>query len=329
MAIVALRLFRTVNTQTALMMAGIMPIGLKARDRAVSWIALNGVMTSEAELHLLSCGVPLGSAIDRLSHKRWCTPDIQKFTAGDDDCGAMLLATDGSKNGQRVGAAVCSFQDGQLTSSWYGALPHYATAGQAEFAAICHAVGVSRRVAAPCVILTDSKVAARWASHCLALPAGCCIRWAKSHSGNAYNDTADAAARVAWHGVFVPTPLPKVHIKRRLRTNSQLAWQSLYDSAVADSEVRFFALDHRRCNIIRRYGDVHVWRFLSGHCGVGKYLHERGLVDTPSCSCGALSQTVRHVVFRCPRLLRSSQFFRCTADGLYELKKVVHEFLRL
>ncbi|CAB3252805.1 unnamed protein product [Arctia plantaginis] len=94
------------------------------------------------------------------------------------------------------------------------------------------------------------------------------------------------------------------YVKRKIREESVRKWQDRYDASLTGSVTRVFLPDVEKAyGISRRTKPTPLQvQALTGHRGIGTYLHRFQLREDPGCECDSeVDETVWHLLMDCPR----------------------------
>ncbi|XP_045456010.1 uncharacterized protein LOC123665820 [Melitaea cinxia] len=319
------RAYRTTSLNSALLLAGILPLDLRVREAANLYEARRGVpqrVIGDRKVERMSSALrsPHPASHIDLEFKRLA--DQEQFTANSEH--AFNIFTDGSKIEGKVGAALSVWAGAAETKTLKLALPSYCTVYQAELLAICRAARMAADTLAGSVgIYSDSLSALLTlenpvAPHPLAVEARGHLRrallrdkrvslfWIKAHAGLEGNERADHLAREAAlksKRAFDYDSCPVSFIRRSIRMQSLDEWNQRYRAGETAGVTRVFFPDAIAAYKIKsKIGvDWFVAQALTGHGGFSEYLYRFKCKESPSCVCDpGCSESVLHVLLECP-----------------------------
>ena len=323
--------YRTVSNLALSVLAGVLPLDLRASLESVTARLTRWGLSDEAELNVRKPCLGTGltsNAIDlwrpepareKLLRIGW-TADLKPRTP-------YSYYTDGSKQEDgRNGCAFLLVAEGQVLTERCLRLSDGATVYAAEVTAIKAAVGdaVARGLGA-IDVFTDSRSAADALNSLLSPDKGTAeikemviregvelhMHWLKAHVGHTYNERADVLAKEATQlgAVDIQLKLTKAQAKKRLSNAAIAIWQQRWtDGAVGRTTYEVFP----RVRLKRIQGDFYVNQVLTGHGVFGDYQEYFHPGSDSSCFCGSQDSSMAHVLFDCPtwRLQREKFFPR-------------------
>ncbi|CAB3224628.1 unnamed protein product [Arctia plantaginis] len=131
--------------------------------------------------------------------------------------------------------------------------------------------------------------------------------WLRAHVGTAGNESADQLAKIA----ASTTPanpdydgVPMSYIKKTIREESVRKRQDRYEASSTGSVTRVFLPDVEKAyRTVRKIRPTPMQvQALTGHGGIGEYLHRFHLRDNPGCECDPeVSESVWYILTECPR----------------------------
>lgn len=332
------RAYRTVSLNSAMILAGVLPLDLRIQEAADLYMAKRGVFhqlpgdrSIEVKLQYAAqqrehpaCGAVIG-----YSHLENPQSDS---TAGQSSA-ITLIYTDGSRIEGKVGAAVSIWEGGTEVKFRKLKLESYCTVFQAELYALEVATQWAlENIKSEIWILSDSRYAldlikSGKVSHPLAYSIrknigavraqGRTIKlyWIKAHAGNEGNERADSLAKqAALNSKTAATydACPVSYAKRMIRAETQNQWQQRYDEQTTASTTKFFLPDVKKAHKIMVATEITpiLTQILSGHGGFLKYLHRFKLKESPLCKCGMdKDEEPIHLLVECPRFDRQRHEF--------------------
>nr|BAA07467.1 ORF2 [Bombyx mori] len=319
------RAYRTVSLNSALLMAGILPLDLRVREAASLFEAKKGVCQSwlgDREIERMSSAMDaphpaeqqsleFGNLVDEEQYNNLNHLDVRIFT-------------DGSKIEGRVGAAL-SIWDGEVEiRSLKLALAPYCTVYQAELLALSYAVKEAQlRNGSTFGVFSDSKAALltvinhgslhplavdirKMLKQCALQNKTVALYWIKAHAGLEGNERADQLAKEAAL-LSKKSPnydlCPVSYVKRIIRSGSLDEWNRRYrDSDRASVTKMFFPDAVAAYSTVRKMRITgHITQFTTGHGGFSEYLARFKCKGDPSCACEpGMPETVEHLLTSCP-----------------------------
>ncbi|XP_045451569.1 uncharacterized protein LOC123660556 [Melitaea cinxia] len=321
------RAYRTTSLNSALLLAGILPLDLRVREAATLYEARRGVpqrVIGDREVERMSSALRSPHPACHVDLEFKCLVDREQFIANSEH--EVNIFTDGSKIEGKVGAALSVWTGAAEARTLKLALPSYCTVYQAELLAICRAARMAAdNLAGSVGIYSDSLSALLTlknpkALHPLAVEAREHLRrallqdkhielfWIKAHAGLEGNERADHLAKEAAlksKRAFDYDSCPVSFIKRSIRMQSLDEWNQRYRAGETAGVTRVFFPDATAAH--RIIGKIKVDRFvtqvLTGHGGFSEYLYRFKCKESPSCVCDPeCSESVLHVLLDCPAL---------------------------
>ncbi|CAH2084373.1 unnamed protein product [Euphydryas editha] len=208
------RAYRTVSLNSALLLAGLLPLDLRVREAAALYEVKRGVSRREMggrEVERVSSALRSPHPACRVNLDFKCVVDQEQLMANNGH--DFNIFTDGSKIEGKVGAALSVWRGAAETKTLKLVLPSYCTVYQAELLAICRAARMAAENLVGSVgIYSDSLSALQTlqnpkALHPLAVEARGFLRdallqnkrvslfWIKAHAGLEGNERADYLAK--------------------------------------------------------------------------------------------------------------------------------------
>lgn len=323
---------RTTSAISSALLAGILPLDLRATEQARLYLIKKG-----GTIYTLP-GKKMEKRINpfRLSHPAYrehktfvlihTSEDLKELEKD-----AMQIFTDGSKMEGRVGAAATMWHEGLEKHQIMMRLENYCTVFQAEMVAILSAleyVVINRLPNEHYSLLSDSRSALQSICDPNSLhPLAVAIRnqidtlklegksvkiaWIKSHTGLAGNERADELAKkAALSDNLTPSydNFTLSYAKRTIRAATIDEWQLRFDEVRAGSAIKLFYNNVRQAHRTIACTNHNNLRsqLLTGHGGVKSYLHRFKLAADPFCVCdGDSEETIEHIITKCPRFTMS------------------------
>ncbi|KAJ0172561.1 hypothetical protein K1T71_011700 [Dendrolimus kikuchii] len=345
------RAYRTVSLNSAMVLAGILPLDLRIQEAAALYEAKRGVPLPILGDRLIERRVAYEKSPHPAEHV-----DLQFICLVDQGevdqhkTQAVRIFTDGSKIGGEVGASLSFWDNDAETRNRRLKLPSYCTVYQAELLAICKATeAILESPEESFGIYSDSRSALQsvinWSStHELAVTArrnlrrimaigkGVSLFWVKAHAEVRENDRADALAKAAAQSLKVKPHYdrcPVSFVKRMIRMETLDKWNRRYRDEPTASVTKFF-FPETTCayKIIRAMKPMGTMtQMFTGHGGFSQYLHRFKLKGDPSCSCDTgEEETPLHVIFECPLFARKRYNAECALQTRI-CREEVHELL--
>lgn len=327
-AIKIAKAYRTVSFDSAVTIARLLPIELRAREAAELYTVKRGKPLMEARDRRMEMRTPFF----RLPHPglrqevRYTVLDrLEDLAPEDRPSASVSIYTDGSKIEGKVGCAFTCWRDGREVLNKKFRLEPFCTVYQSELFALRQAVRLT--VENPryreCDILSDSRssldaIANPRSTNPLvnevrlslseAAERGSSVKlwWVRAHIGTAGNERADELAKhAALHKKTAADydRFPLSYARREIRQRTLDAWQAEYSTSEKGSITKLFFPDIRQAfRVIGKIG-VSYWntQAWTGHGGNASYLHRFRRCDDPRCQCSPdAAQTIRHVLNDCP-----------------------------
>ncbi|XP_045451643.1 uncharacterized protein LOC123660631 [Melitaea cinxia] len=346
------RAYRTTSLNSALLLAGILPLDLRVREAATLYEARRGVpqrVTGDREVERMTSALRSPHPACHIDLEFKCLVDQEQFNANSDN--NYNIFTDGSKIEGKVGAALSVWNGAAEATTLKLGLPSYCTVYQAELLAICRAARMAADDLAGSVgIYSDSSSALLTlknpkALHPLAVEARghlqrallqgkrVSLHWIKAHAGLEGNERADHLAKEAaleLKRAFDYDSCPVSFIKRSIRMQSLDEWNRRYrDGETAGVTKVFFPDAIAAYKITSKIKvDRFVTQALTGHGGFSEYLHRFKCKESPSCVCDPrCPESVFHVLLECPTFAYERLRFQCQT-GVALKKETLSEIIK-
>ncbi|XP_052751319.1 uncharacterized protein LOC128200797 [Galleria mellonella] len=319
---------RTTSFSASVVLAGILPLKLKASEQAELYLIKRGESLDALPGREFESRTPVSLLPHPTNRKGITFETIKNQTELEDaiDNNRPSFYTDGSKIEGKVGGSVSCWLDGKEVFVTTFRLEDFCSVFQAELAAILKAIETMCRKPSLKVanILSDSRSALESiADPCPLHPLTMKIRlkiqellerggkvhfyWVKAHIGIIGNERADDLAKTAalkkkTRPIYDRFPL--TYAKKLLREKSLDKWQNLYTESNTAAITKLFLPDVRKAYKIVKAIDIDntTTHLLTGHGGNRSYLHRFKLTDNPNCLCdNETPQTIQHLMFDCQR----------------------------
>lgn len=317
--------YRTISLNSALILAGILPIDLRVRESALLYETRKGVFQPWLGDREIERMAPFTKAIHPVEQSSpvFCDlNDAEQYT----NCNTfdVRIFTDGSRIDGRVGAALSIWRGDTEIKAIKLALSSHCTVFQAELLALNRATKEAKRLNATKIgIFCDSTAALQIVAksdsrHPLAMEARVTIRdcvnqnkqislfWIKAHIGLKGNERADELAKEA---ALLSKKKPDYElcpisfVKRQLRQNTIELWNKRYKECNTAAITKIFLPCAKVAYYTVKKIDVTgiTTQLLTGHGGFSEYLNRFGCKEDPSCFCETgESESVVHLITECP-----------------------------
>ncbi|XP_047532160.1 uncharacterized protein LOC125067543 [Vanessa atalanta] len=316
--------YRTVSLNSALVLAGILPLDLRIKEAAALYEAKKGFPRPE----LGDREVELMAPVIESPH-----PSLQSIIL----FGSLInqeqynnshhevkIFTDGSKIEGKVGAAFSVWEEGIETRTIKLALPTYCSVYQAELLALYRAVEhVLGHKSRDFGIYSDSMSALQTISnlgstHPLAVKLRNTLRrtklqyksvslyWIKAHVGLEGNERADELAKeAALRSKKKPDydRCPISFLKRIIRMETLRLWEERYKLGETAAITKLFFPSAKDAHRIIKKIEIngYITQIMTGHGGFSSYLSRFKCKEDPSCACEqGVEETVPHLIVSCP-----------------------------
>lgn len=318
---------RTTSMVAAALLAGIVPLHLRAQQRrSVYQVKKEGTL-----LELPGRQLQRRISVGRLPHPADRVPyiidevDETETEVNLDD--QTVLFTDGSKLDGKVGASVSVWKGDREVFAAKIKLADHCTVYQAELCAIRKALEiVARRPGRGTYrILSDSL------SSLMAIRNKACtnplvfeiqnklkeiemthgrvgLGWVKAHIGISGNERADLLAKSAALNTKTAPHYDNVPLscaRRLIRDRILEQWQHEYHLAETGKTTKIFFPDVRTAHkLLRKIKGPNnlTAQIFTGHGGYREYLYKYRLADSPFCTCDNVTEeNVMHVLLNCPK----------------------------
>lgn len=303
--------YRTVSYDASCIIAGIQPIDLTIAGKVNLYDAMHGGRQYDAPLEPSNWTHPA----EKVHIKE--TEETTEYP--------IKIYTDGSKTGDKVGAAAAIFKEDTPIRQLKYRLDGKCSNNQAEQIAILKAlqeleiiqdsINVEKRAA----VYTDSKITLclindnkkqnliianilktiralqqnEWIIH---------VSWVKAHIGIVGNEMADNLAKQAANGddiEIVYSKIPKLTIATEIKESGMQKWQERWNTTLKGAVTKsFFPSIKERLKIVIP-STPEFTAIITGHGRTKSYLHRFHIIDDPTCTCGRGQQTVDHLIYEC------------------------------
>lgn len=317
--------YRTVSLNSALLIAGVLPLDLRIREAASLYEAKRGVPRPElrgGEVERVVSALKSPHPAERINLDFATLANREQLDASAEF--DVKIFTDGSKIGGHVGAALSIWRGDAETRTTKLKLSDYCTVYQAELLALCRATEETLRHSASSFgIYSDSMAALQTVKnhsclHPLAVEARDNLTtsshqnkiinlfWIKAHAGFEGNERADKLAKeAAMNNKKRPDYdlCPVSYVRRYARTATLDEWNRRYVSGQTASVTKIFFPDAVMAfRLIRKMKIDHViTQILTGHGGFSEYLNRFKCKENPSCICDPQKiESVPHLITECP-----------------------------
>lgn len=317
--------YRTVSLNSALVLAGILPLDLRIQEAAALYEARRGssqFVPGDREIECMVRFAETSHPAKQMALEFIRLEDQQLVNNQNEQ--AVRIFTDGSKIEGKVGAALSLWDSEGEVQNFKLTLAAYCTVYQAELLAICKATDVIlKRNETTYGLYSDSMsalqtLAGHGSLHPLAVRARANIAlaleqkkvvsffWVKAHAGLPGNERADELAKeAALSSRRKPDydQCPVSFIKRQIRMGSLDEWNRRYVSGETASVTRMFLPDAIAAyHVIRHVRPTGILtQILTGHGGFSEYLNRFKCKESSSCTCDpSVSESIPHILIECP-----------------------------
>ncbi|XP_049868206.1 uncharacterized protein LOC126371572 [Pectinophora gossypiella] len=319
------RAYRTVSLNSALVLAGILPLDLRIQEAASLYEARRGVChpaLAGGDIERVASALQMPHPAERRAIELRHLVDEEQYRDNSDF--QVRIFTDGSKIEGKVGAALSIWTGAAETKTRKLALPSYCTVYQAELLALCEATREAlKRRETSFAIYSDSMAALLTvvnpeALHPLAVDSRDAIYrssiqnksvslfWIKAHAGLEGNERADSLAKeAALKSKRKPDydMYPVSFVKRFIRMDTLDEWNRRYSTGHTASTTKlFFPSAVEAYRTIRKLSITkELTQALTGHGGFSEYLTRFKCKENPACACDPnTEETVPHLLVECP-----------------------------
>ncbi|XP_052754561.1 uncharacterized protein LOC128201476 [Galleria mellonella] len=327
---------RTTSFSASVVLAGILPLKLKAIEQAELYLIKRGEPLDALPGREFESRTPVSLLPHPTNRKAISFKTINNQSELDDviDNNWPRFFTDGSKIEGKVGGSVTCWLENKEVYFTSFRLEDFCSVFQAELAAILKAIEkMSKKPKLQAAnILSDSRSALESiADPCPLHPLTMKIRqklqdiaqnggkvqfyWVKAHVGIHGNERADDLAKTAALKKKIKPiydRFPLTHAKKILREKSLDKFQKLYTESNTAAVTKMFLPDIRKAYKIVKEIDIDnsITHLLTGHGGNRSYLHRFKLINSPCCQCDSETpQTIQHILFDCQRFAKKR--FEC------------------
>ncbi|XP_037301216.1 uncharacterized protein LOC119191414 [Manduca sexta] len=321
--------YRTVSLNSALLLAGILPLDIRARENASLYEIKRGYsrrVVGDREVERPVAYGELEHPAQRSMVRYRCLADGAEVNQITSQC--LCIYTDGSKIQDRVGAAISIWENAAETRSKKFKMESFCTVYQAELLALHgateEAVKSGREI---CSVLSDSRaaldtVADGTSLHPLAFKIRKNLRtlkernkiinlfWIKAHAG--WREMSEQTSSQRTQHL---NPKPNLSIADALshtsrdkleRSQSMNGTGAIQREKTASTTKIFFPNVVEAHRIMKQTPiDPLLTQVFTGHGGFSEYLHRFKCKESPACICDPTeSECVMHVLTKCPVHLR-------------------------
>lgn len=317
--------YRTVSLNSALLLAGILPLDLRVREAASLYVARVGVpqpALGDREIERMAKFTENPHPANQLSLSFLGLVDEEQVAANSHH--EVRIFTDGSKIKGKVGAALSFWNSETEIKTIKLSLPSYCTVYQAELLAIWKASEeMIKHQAVTFALYSDSMSALQTVTNLSSLhPLAVDTRknlsalktqnkiatlfWIKAHAGLEGNERADSLAKAAALTLKKKPDYdlcPVSFIKRGIRLETLDIWNQRYVEGETGAVTKIFFPDARMAfSTIRKFTPSNLTtQIMTGHGGFSEYLNRFKCKENASCLCEpGTSETVPHILFNCP-----------------------------
>ena len=313
MTIAAAGAYKTVSTEAALVIGGLLPLDLVTGEKA------RRIRVTTGADGLTELFKEEGLAVEARAQQKWKHPAERRalvFDVGGNATEESRIYTDCSKGS--AGAAWVEFHDGEEISNGGIRMAGAASVLQAELTAIKEALKHIRDNAyrfGECTIVTDSRSALA-AMNRLKKPTtligeieelreevGRSARlrwcWVKAHAGNVGNERADQLAKQAvTDGTEDANKriVSQSALNKKLRELTIRQWQQRWDEATSGKWTRVM---YPRVGVKPGYRTYEEVQLVTSHGNFNSFLKRIGKRGSSLCECGEEEGTAEHLMLRC------------------------------
>ncbi|XP_063893008.1 uncharacterized protein LOC135117540 [Helicoverpa armigera] len=318
--------YRTVSLNSALLLAGILPLDIRIREAASLYEAKGGgpqPTLGDREIERMASALEAPHPAKLVTLQYDSIADDEEYRNRSEEF-AVRIFTDGSKIQGKVGAALSLWDSTTETKALKLTLPSYCTVYQAELLALQKAATEAlKRRENTFGIFSDSMAALQTvtnvsAPHPLAVETRDTIRrcklqnksvslfWIKAHTGLEGNERADQLAKeAALKSKKKPDYdlCPISFVKRQIRMRSLDEWNGKYKAGETASGTKLFFPDAISAyGIVRKIDLTYIrTQIFTGHGGFSSYLTRFKCKENSSCACEpGVEETVAHILLECP-----------------------------
>lgn len=317
--------YRTVSLNSALVLAGLLPINLRINEVALLYEAKKGVAQvaiGDWEVEQMALKIKAPHPAERIKIEYNNIMDDEQYNKNKNF--NMRIYTDGSKIEGKVGAAISIWENDAETKALKFALPSFCTVYQAELLALNRAVHeVYKCKYTNFGIYSDSTAALQTIknidsphplavetrdilSKCRGQNKKVSIFWIKAHIGLEGNERADKLAKDAAQKLKVKPyyeKCPISFVKRMYRLRTLDEWNRTYQNSNTGNTTKvFFPNVITAYSIIKKINtDQKLTQLFTGHGGFSSYLYRFKCKDNPACICDLeTEESVIHLLVDCP-----------------------------
>nr|XP_037872912.1 uncharacterized protein LOC119629799 [Bombyx mori] len=335
--------YRTTSLNSALVLAGLLPLDLRIHEAAALYEAKRGVgqlATGDGEMERMTKFADIPHPAKHIDLQFICLEDREQVDTHSTQ--TVRIYTDGSKIDGKVGASLSFWSNEVETKCKKLKLSSYCTVFQAELLAICRSTReIIKHPKDSFGIYSDSRSSLeavtnnrslhplvveirRNLEECKRRNKRVALFWIKAHAGLEGNERADQLAKEAALKLKTKPDYdlcPVSCVRRQIRLGSLEVWNKRYSDGETAATTKLFFPD-----VIKAYSIVrHVkpsgilTQVMTGHGGFSAYLNRFKCKENPSCICEPEKpETVEHIIIECPVFSRERYDTENLID--YEIK---------
>nr|XP_037871018.1 uncharacterized protein LOC119629397 [Bombyx mori] len=319
------RAYRTVSLNSALVLAGVLPLDLRVREMASLYVAKRGAhlpVLGDRDIERVASALERPHPAEQVGMELRSLVDEEQYL--EHRGYEVRIFTDGSKIEGKVGAALSIWTGEAEAKTLKLALSPHCTVYQAELLALCEAANeISRRKENVFAIFSDSMAALQTVadpdslhvlavrmrgalSHCKTQGKSVSLFWIKAHAGLEGNERADALAKAAALRLKKKPNYDRCPVsfaKRVIRMDTLAEWDRRYSAEQTASVTKlYFPIASEAYRIIRNIEMTkEVAQAFTGHGGFSEYLARFKCKESPACICDPyVDESVAHVLLECP-----------------------------
>ncbi|KAF8789688.1 Retrovirus-related Pol polyprotein type-1 like protein [Argiope bruennichi] len=308
-----LKAFRTTSTHALQVLAGVLPLHLRAKELFANFlIKVQKTQVKFDDTYLdPELYEPTFNPYDQHPCE-WFTFPFQKNQPSGD---GIEIFTDGSKIGDRVGSAIACFYFGKLVFVDSHRLDDHSTVFQAEAYAFFMALNYidltnpwsKVSIYSDSLSLLSALASPKRKSWTLKQIADrikavnshqrLSLHWVKAHIGVQGNKEADKQAKLGTEKDSIDTHVPRSHgtLKADIRRCILAEWQNEWARSSKGPQTRkYFPKVSTKMKSFHPF----LIQFLSGHGRFPFYFNKFGITNDPLCDCGKVG-TPDHYIYEC------------------------------